>query len=116
MNKKSRASIAPVPYPVLEKVGLAQALVAHVYGVTIDEMMAPTRARARACHARQVAMYLLHVVYSLTMAEVGKAFGRDASTAMHACHRIEDLRDDRDVDRTVSWLEVLLRGAMGLGG
>jgi chromosomal replication initiation ATPase DnaA len=56
-------------------------------------------------------MYLMHVVYGLSMTEVAGNFGRDRSTACHACHRVEDLRDDPGFDRQLLHLENLLRAA-----
>jgi len=54
------------------------------------------------------------VVLSQSLSEVGRAFGRDRTTASYACNRIEDLRDDPDVDRTLGWMEIVLRQAAGL--
>ena len=58
-----------------------------------------------------VLMYLMHVVYRLNLTEVAAIFGRDRSTASHACHLIEDLRDDPRFDRQLAQLENLLREA-----
>jgi chromosomal replication initiation ATPase DnaA len=91
--------------------GLAQTVVAYLYDVTLDDMRAGTRRGARAAFARHVAMYLMHVVYRLSMTEVAGHFGRDRSTASHACHRVEDLRDDPRFDRQLVHLENLLREA-----
>jgi len=91
--------------------GLAQAVVAHLYNVSMEDLRAATRRGARAAFARQITMYLMHVVYRLTMAEVAREFGRDRSTATHACHRVEDLRDDPCFDRYLAHLENILREA-----
>ena len=66
---------------------------------------------ARAAFARQVAMYLMHVVYRLTLAEAAGHFNRDRSTASHACHHVEDLRDDDRFDRQLVDLENILLNA-----
>jgi chromosomal replication initiation ATPase DnaA len=50
-------------------------------------------------------MYLAHVGFGLSMAEVGKAFGRDRTTVVHACHLIEDRRDERRFDDLLDQLE-----------
>ena len=94
---------------------IAQAVVAHVYGVPVDELRAGTRCGARTAFARQVAMYLAHITYGLTLGEIGIAFGRDRSTASHACHRIEDLRDDPGLDKRLTRLEDMLRDAARFG-
>jgi chromosomal replication initiation ATPase DnaA len=90
---------------------LAAVVVAHFYGVTVEDLRAGTRKGPRAAFARQIAMYLMHVVYRQTMAEVARAFHRDRSTAAHACHRVEDLRDDPSFDRDLTLIENLLREA-----
>ena len=89
--------------------GVIQILVAQAYGVTIDEIRAATRRTSRAALARQVSMYLAHVVFSLSFGDIADAFARDRSTVCHAIQRIEALRDDPDLDRTLGWLETLLR-------
>ncbi len=44
-------------------------------------------------------MYVAHVTLRLSMADIGRGFGRDRTTVVYACHLIEDLRDDDDFDR-----------------
>jgi hypothetical protein len=39
------------------------------------------------------------------MGEVGRGFGRDRKTVQHACHVIEDMRDDPDFDHIVAQTE-----------
>lgn len=55
--------------------------------------------------ARQLAMYLAHIVYGRSMKEIGQAFGRDRTTVSYACALIEDMRDDPHFDEEVSALE-----------
>jgi chromosomal replication initiation ATPase DnaA len=86
-------------------------MVAMATGVPAREIAAPTRARAPAARARQIAMYLAHVGYAWPMSRVAMAFGRDRTTASHACHRIEDLRDDAAFDAQISAMEACLREA-----
>ena len=58
-----------------------------------------------AAFARQSAMYLAHVSFGLSFSEIGRAFGRDRTTAAHACRLIEDRRDDPAVDAVLGQLE-----------
>lgn len=67
--------------------------------------MAPSRARADVAFARQVAMYLAHVVFSLSYNEVAALFRRERSTVVHACAVVEDARDDADLDERLDKLE-----------
>lgn len=59
--------------------------------------------------ARQVAMYLAHVACGMTFADAGALYGRHAKTAAHACHIVEDRRDDPAFDRIVGVLECAVR-------
>ena len=65
--------------------------------------------RRRLCHARQIAMYLCHVSLGMRHGEIGTVFGRDRSTVGHACHVVEDRRDDPSYDVLILRLERLIR-------
>ena len=95
--------------------GFAEALVAHLYGTSVAELHATTRGGERIAFARQLAMYLLHIVYKMDRGEVAGRFGRDRSTVSHACRRLEDMREDPALDRLVRRLEILLREAGRIG-
>ncbi|WP_339832225.1 helix-turn-helix domain-containing protein [uncultured Parvibaculum sp.] len=86
------------------------ALVAGAWQVSLPELRAPTRRRATVALARQVAMYLTHVIFGVSLSEVGRLFGRDRRTAAHACRQIEDRRDDPDFDRLLDALAARLEG------
>ena len=90
---------------------LAQQAVAYAFDVPVEEIAAPTRRSAKVALARQVAMYLAHVAFELSLARVGDAFGRDRTTAAYACHRIEDRRDEPGFDGFLDALEACLRAA-----
>ena len=60
---------------------------------------------------RQIAMYLSHVGLGLSLARIATALGRDRSTVAYGCHRIEDFRDDPDIDDWLDDLELRLRSA-----
>jgi hypothetical protein len=90
-----------------------QELVARALDISIAEMRAPTRCRAPVAFARQVAMYLAHVTFGFSLSAVGRHFGRDRTTAAHACRQIEDRRDDPVFDMLLDRLECAAR-AMSL--
>lgn len=90
---------------------LAREAVAFAFDVPAEEIAAPTRRSSRVAFARQVAMYLAHVAFELNLARVGQAFGRDRSTASHACQIVEDRRDDPQFDAWLEGLEDCLRNA-----
>jgi chromosomal replication initiation ATPase DnaA len=92
-----------------ERARLAQSAVAYAFGVPREEIEAPTRRSARAAFARQAAMYLAHVAFELPLTRVALAFGRDRTNASHACHCIEDEREDSDFDAHLDAIEHCLR-------
>jgi chromosomal replication initiator protein len=59
-------------------------------GVTLDELLSPSRA-ARVAFARQVAMYLARELTDATLPAIGRAFGnRNHTTVLHACRRVAE--------------------------
>ncbi|MBI1261366.1 MAG: chromosomal replication initiator DnaA [Rhizobiales bacterium] len=82
-----------------------QEAVARAWNVPVKELRARTRKKAPVARAIQVAMYLTHVSFGLSLSAVGKHFGRDRTTAAHACRQIEDLRDNQDFDLMLDRLE-----------
>ncbi|MEL6298950.1 MAG: helix-turn-helix domain-containing protein [Pseudomonadota bacterium] len=80
-------------------------LVAGVFQVDETLLSQPTRGRADIARARQVAMYLAHTVFELSLTETGLAFNRDRTTVSHACLVVEDGRDDPAFDRAIEIME-----------
>ncbi|MEJ0023711.1 MAG: helix-turn-helix domain-containing protein [Alphaproteobacteria bacterium] len=64
-----------------------------------------------AATARQAAMYLTDVAFEMSLARVAIAFGRDRSTVAHACHVMEERRDDAEMDAWLDAMESALKGA-----
>ena len=83
-------------------------LVARHFRLPVVALFAPTRSKARIALARQVAMYLCHVLLGMSLIEVGKVFGRDRTTVSHACNVVEDRRDDAGFDKVLSKIEKAL--------
>ena len=83
--------------------------VSRVFMVASADLWSGTRGRPRVAFARQVAMYLAHVAWGLTLTEVGHVFSRDRTTVAHACGLVEDSRDDPVLDRSLELLEGVLR-------
>jgi hypothetical protein len=83
-------------------------LVAAERRVSARLLLHPTRCGAAVAEARQLAMYLVHVILGRTYAEVGSLFGRDRTTVSHACAHIEDLREAPFFDAEVVRLETAL--------
>ncbi len=68
-----------------------------------------TRGGARQAFARQVAIYLGHVGCGLSYTQVGRIYGRDRTTAAHACAVVEDRREDPALDRVLVLLELCVQ-------
>ena len=86
---------------------LASALTAYALGLKVDDVLAGSRGSPANARARQIAMYLVRAGLGMSLSRVARAFGRDRTTVSHACHLIEDLRDDPDFD---IWIEQLSVG------
>jgi chromosomal replication initiator protein len=64
---------------------------AEFYKLELRELHSPRRAR-RVARPRQVAMYLARELTSRSLPDIGRRFGgRDHTTVLHACRRIEAL-------------------------
>lgn len=94
---------------------LAAGVASYGLDVPVDEIIGGARGSPNAALARQVAMYLCHVAFELSLARVALAFGRDRSTVAHACHQIEDRREQPAFDDWIAALEDMLREAPAPG-
>lgn len=92
---------------------LVAACVAFDFGLDAAELETGLRGSQRMAFARQIAMYLAHVGFGLTLESIGRAFGRDRTTVGHACRVVEDGRDDIWFDCRVATLELICRAATG---
>lgn len=86
-------------------------IVAALFGVSSRDLRRPGRSNTATSRVRQIGMYVAHVVLRLNMTEVGRGFGRDRTTVQHACHLVEDLRDNEEFDRLVVMTERVVAAA-----
>jgi chromosomal replication initiator protein len=71
------------------------------FGVSMDELLSASRAQPVAW-PRQVAMYLARELTDATLPAIGRAFGKNHTTVMHACRRTaERMASDRDAYEAV---------------
>jgi len=80
-------------------------LVGSALAVDGERLCGPGRGTAAEAHARQVALYIAHTTLGLSFTEAGRLFGRDRTTAAHACRRVEEQREIGQVDEFVDCLE-----------
>jgi chromosomal replication initiator protein len=82
---------------------------AEYYKLDVRDFHSPQRAR-RVARPRQVAMYLSRKLTTRSLPEIGRRFGgRDHTTVLHACRRVEALCEEDNTFRTeVDFLKTLL--------
>ena len=82
---------------------------AEFYKLELRELHSPRRAR-RVARPRQVAMFLARELTSRSLPDIGRRFGgRDHTTVLHACRRIEALcRTDPVFQQEVDFLRKVL--------
>ena len=85
---------------------------AEFYKLDLRELHSSRRAR-RVARPRQVAMYLARELTSRSLPDIGRRFGgRDHTTVLHACRRIEELcGTDPVFQQEVEFLRKVLRRA-----
>jgi chromosomal replication initiator protein len=88
-----------------------QRIVADYFKIKVADMYSKKRSRTVA-RPRQIAMALAKELTSLSLPDIGDAFGgRDHTTVLHACRKIAELRGSNpDVSRDFDALLQALRG------
>ena len=86
-------------------INLIQRVVADYFALSTADLKGKKRNRAIA-HPRQIAMYIVREITEYSTTEVGLEFGgRDHTTVMHACQRIESrMRSDPTLEGTIQLL------------
>jgi chromosomal replication initiator protein len=104
-------AILPKPSATPE-VAHIQAVVAERMGVTLEQLLSPSRAGAVA-RARQIAMFLTRELTDLSLPAIAEAFNRrDHTTVMHAIKRVTERSAlDASLNRTIEELSGTLRGS-----
>ena len=87
--------------------------VADVFEIDCDYLRMPTRGQAPVALARQVAMYIAHVGYQISLTDVGAMFNRDRTTVSHACEVVEKRRDDARFDQAIDLIDLVVRVRIG---
>jgi len=99
--------------PDLQRVDVheIQRLVARHFSVT-EESLRGKRRTDTIAFPRQIGMYITRTITDLSLAEIGGKFGgRDHTTVMHACQKIEGLMsNDKEIRKTVEELIGVLNG------
>jgi hypothetical protein len=104
----------PASLPVRSVCRIVRQMVYELIILLGGRVMVRVDGRREVCHIRQIAMYVCHVALRIPMSDIGTAMGRDRSTVSHACHVVEDRRDDAAFDDFVNAVERLVVTAFGL--
>ena len=96
---------------IIEDVHMVQQVVADFYSVSVDAMTS-SRRTADVTYPRQVAMYLSREMTDLSLKAIGEQFGgRNYSTIISACNKIEDdMRFDPELSKVFKDLKKRIKG------
>ena len=86
-------------------------LVKHVAsrrGVKMLDLVQASRGSDAAAQARQLAMYLIHVLLGRPQDVVGVLFGRQRTSVCHTCKAVELRRDDPALEAEIAGIEAIL--------
>lgn len=104
----------PASLPLKSACRIVRQMVSELVQLFGDRVMLRRDRRRLSCHVRQIAMYVCHVALQISMSDIGEAFGRDRTTVGHACHVVEDRRDDLAFDEFVAAVERIVTAVFGL--
>lgn len=79
--------------------------VASARGVMVAQIFKAHRGKLPIALARQIAMYLMHIMLGRSLTNVGVFFDRDRTTIAYACAKIEDMRDNPAFDDEIAAFE-----------
>lgn len=117
---RARARSAPRNELAIELCDSLIDITSALFGISSKELRQTGKPCLAVARIRQLAMYVAHVTLHLSMKEVGVGFARDRTTVLHACHLIEDLRDDPEFDRLTVMTERIacaaFRGRLEIAG
>ncbi|CAL1691077.1 hypothetical protein MMB232_01212 [Brevundimonas subvibrioides] len=88
-------------------------IVALRFGVPVAAITHEARPAPKALRARRVAMYLAYVSFGWAQERVGHVFAVNRQTASTACRRIEDARDNAELNALLDELEGAIHAIVG---
>lgn len=87
-------------------------LVAEERGVSLTKMLRRSRGSGRAASARQLAIYLSHVLLERPQDVVAYLFSRDRSTVAHSVQAVEDRRETPSLEAEIGRIEAQYQETM----
>lgn len=113
-DASARPPQLPASLPIRNVCRIVRQMVSELIPLLGDRVMPRRDRRRHTCHVRQIAMYVCHVALRIPMSDIGDALGRDRTTVSHACHVVEDRRDDPAFDDFVSTVERIVTAVFGV--
>jgi chromosomal replication initiator protein len=100
----------PTTSPARVSIGEIQAVVAEHFGLSVSELISPSRA-SRIAWPRQLAIHLARQLTDVSLNGIGQAFGdRNHATVIHACRRVaERLANDQQAHNDVEDIADVVR-------
>ena len=83
-------------------------VISALLGLEVSDILSPNRGSAKITFARQLSMYLCHVIGTETLRDIGAYFSRDRTTVAYACRLIEDMRDDAALNNDIEQIEAMM--------
>ena len=99
-----------------KKADLAIQIVALRFGVSVGAINRDARLSPDALRARRVAMYLAYVSFDWQQERVAHAFGVNRQTTATACRKIEDARENAELNDLLDELEGAIHAIIGTSG
>jgi len=109
MAQEALRSIIPDEASLPLTINNIQETVSEYFGLQMQDMVSDKRDQ-RIAYPRQIAMYLAREMMEKSFPDIGKEFGgKDHTTVLHACRKIESLQDDPALKSHLSNLRSKLR-------
>ena len=87
---------------------LVTVIVVSRYKLPVSVFNGKSRRCSEAVEARHVAMYLAYTIFGVTQQDIADVYDCDRTTVTHACHAVEDRRDDKNFEDLIIYLELVL--------
>ena len=85
------------------------ALVAHALNIEQKKILVPKRSQKNITLARQITSYLMHVACQINISKTARLLKKDRATITHACHKIENQRDNPIFNYMIDHLEAVIK-------
>ncbi|MBE8220271.1 MAG: hypothetical protein HAW65_03070 [Alphaproteobacteria bacterium] len=89
-------------------VRLTLGLVSNIYNAEAAYILGASRGRKKLSTSRHVLHYLAHICFGVNYTALAAYTNRDRTSIAHACERVEDMRDNPQMDKALYFAEYAL--------